>query len=179
MKNKFLIIVSVLIGLSALITAIFYNPVPKIVFIRTGQVMEQYLGTKEAEIIYKNRYNAFDSQLDSIEMAYNAIVDQYTLNKASMSKKEITAEELRLKNRYEEIQQFKAAGEQKLSDENNRYFEGVINQVNAFAKEYAIENNFDYILGTTKQGNLMYAKEEVDITDAFIKSLNEYYKRGR
>jgi outer membrane protein len=53
--------------------------------------------------------------------------------------------------------------------------EGVLNQVNSFIEEYSKNKGYDLVIGTTTSGNLLYAREYMDITDEVLKALNENY----
>jgi outer membrane protein len=51
----------------------------------------------------------------------------------------------------------------------------VLNQINSFVKVYAQKNGYKLIIGTTEDGNLMYADETLDITDDVLSELNIKY----
>jgi outer membrane protein len=52
----------------------------------------------------------------------------------------------------------------------------VLNQVNSYVKEYAKKHNYDIVYGTTMDGNILYGKEQYDITDDVLEYLNKQYR---
>jgi outer membrane protein len=53
----------------------------------------------------------------------------------------------------------------------------VLDSVMNFLKRYNEKYKFDYILGFTKGGNILYANDTLDITKNVIKELNEQYNK--
>ncbi|HOW30103.1 MAG TPA: OmpH family outer membrane protein [Bacteroidales bacterium] len=53
----------------------------------------------------------------------------------------------------------------------------VLDSVMNFLKRYNDKYKFDYILGFTKGGNILYANDTLDITNSVIKELNEQYSK--
>ena len=57
-----------------------------------------------------------------------------------------------------------------------RYNEQIWNQLNAYVKEFAQEKKYEMVLGTSGDGNVMYAAAELDVTDVAITFVNKKYK---
>jgi outer membrane protein len=57
----------------------------------------------------------------------------------------------------------------KVSDE---YTKEVYSKLNEFIKEFGKKNNYDIIIGTGGQGNIMYVDTNVNITNKLIKFVN-------
>lgn len=51
----------------------------------------------------------------------------------------------------------------------------VVNEVNAFLKEYGEEKGYTIIMAATEYGNIAYADEDLDITDEVLERLNKQY----
>jgi outer membrane protein len=51
----------------------------------------------------------------------------------------------------------------------------LIDSVMNFLKRYNEKYKFDYILGFTKGGNILYANDTLDVTNDVIKELNAAY----
>jgi len=56
--------------------------------------------------------------------------------------------------------------------------QSVLNQVNSFVEQYGKEKGYDIVFGTTNSGNLLYAKESMDITKEVLEALNANYSSG-
>jgi len=59
----------------------------------------------------------------------------------------------------------------------SQFDQQVFDQINKYIKSYAEENDIEYIIGVTGTGNLLYAKEENNITKDLIKYVNLKYKK--
>lgn len=57
----------------------------------------------------------------------------------------------------------------------NNYSEKVWNQLNSYVEQYGEENSFDVIIGMQGNGNVMYAREGVNITDEVVAYANQKY----
>jgi outer membrane protein len=55
----------------------------------------------------------------------------------------------------------------------------VLDSVMNFLKRYNEKYKFDYILGFTKGGNILYANDTLDITNDVIKELNDQYQKAK
>ena len=66
-------------------------------------------------------------------------------------------------------------------NEMNKYFSNEISiqvweRLNAYIQEFGEQNNYNLILGTRGDGNIMHAKEGLDVTEAFLKFANDRYE---
>lgn len=52
----------------------------------------------------------------------------------------------------------------------------VWNRLNVYIKEYGLKNDFTYIFGTQGGGNVMYAKEALDVTEELLEYVNAKYE---
>ena len=61
------------------------------------------------------------------------------------------------------------------AEEEEKLLKGVLNQVNAFVEEYAAEEGFDLVLGTTLSGSILYGTTGIDITEQVLQAMNQQY----
>ena len=94
---------------------------------------------------------------------------------------------LELRSKLEEMGQQLAAEEQNLyklrdsyamqiQEENSVMLRKVMNSIMDYLKEYSKGKKFQYILGNTFDGKILYADHTLEITADVIKGLNENYK---
>ena len=69
---------------------------------------------------------------------------------------------------------------QKFDEDNQRtyddYEKQIWKQVNQYMKDFGVENNYTYILGAEGSWQLMYAKENNNITKEVVEFINKKYK---
>ncbi|MEQ6118627.1 OmpH family outer membrane protein [Reichenbachiella sp. MALMAid0571] len=56
------------------------------------------------------------------------------------------------------------------------YTSRIWKRLNEYVGEYGVMNDYDFILGTYGEGNLMYATEKKDITNVVLEYVNDKYE---
>ena len=79
--------------------------------------------------------------------------------------------------REQELLRYRDAIQQQAQQENQRLTKAVLEEVNAYIKQYGKDKGYTFILGATENGNIVYAAEGTDITDDVLKGLNAQYDR--
>jgi outer membrane protein len=126
----------------------------KVAFILNQKVFNEFDGKKELEKKLSKVREANKSVIDSL----NNLI-QHTSN-------------------YGVIQMYKSSisdiqfAEQELTE---KYTSDLWNTINAGIKEFGEQKEYDFILGATGNGGLMYAKKGNDITDEVLRYLNKRY----
>jgi len=54
--------------------------------------------------------------------------------------------------------------------------DSIITKYKKVFKEYGKEKGYDYVFGTGEAANVLYAKDQYDVTKDIIKLVNEKYK---
>jgi outer membrane protein len=81
-----------------------------------------------------------------------------------------------LGQQQQQFLQYQQAIDEKIQEEDSKMMQEVLNQVNSFVESYALQNDYDLILGTTMSGNVLFGDKSLDITDALLAELNSHYK---
>ncbi|MFH1846544.1 MAG: OmpH family outer membrane protein [Candidatus Omnitrophota bacterium] len=80
-----------------------------------------------------------------------------------------TAKQEEINKQLAELQEFDRTVRQELLNEKNEMFREVIEDIQKVVVEIGKKENYDYILDSR---NIMYAKEQYDLTEEIIKQLN-------
>jgi outer membrane protein len=151
--------------------------VPKIAYIKSGDLVAKYAGMLEAKKMYKDKMSKWQSNIDTLQNDYQRSVSNYHLDQPKLSSPEKSKREELLKKQEMNIRQYVSSLEQKAQEEDQKMTEGVLNQINSFVKEYGQSHGYDVILGTTAEGNLLYGKDGIDITEEVLVELNKNYSK--
>ena len=167
-----LVIVAVLISGIALYQS---NHTLRVAYIRSADMVYSYDGMKEAQKKYQEKMQLWQSNVDTLKLELQRNFNKYTneLNKLS-AKNKLESQEL-LSKQQKNYTEYAQAIKEKSKIEEQKMTEGVLNQVNSFIEEYSKKQGFDLVIGTTNSGNLLYAKQYMDITENVLKALNENY----
>jgi len=108
---------------------------------------------------------------------YHKMISKYQLESASMSAGQKKEREESLRTQRQNVQNYITTLEKKAQEEDEKMTKAVINQINASIEEYAKSKGYDYVLGTTNEGNILYGVKSNDITDETLVYLNNQYKQ--
>ncbi len=148
---------------------------PKVAYIRSADMIYSYDGMKEAQKNFQDKMQAWQSNVDTLRLELERNFGKYNNEIGRLSMKEKAERQELLNRQQKNYTQYTQAISQKSKTEEQKMTEGVLNQVNSFVEEYSKAKGYDLVIGTTTSGNLLYAKEYMDITDEVLKALNENY----
>lgn len=161
---KQLIWIAALVIIVALVILGFYvgKNTRKLGYVNVSKVFEVFELKKKLEADLNKVQLAKQSYLDSIKLKVQTLSLSASLNK--------DVEELKKVYLLKENQFIK---EQEASFQE--YNEQIWKQLNQYIEDFGKDNKYDYLFGTTGQGNLMYANQQDDVTDLVIKYVNTKY----
>jgi len=162
-KNTFIAVANLLaiITLIIVLSIHFFSTKNEttIVHIDNAKVFSQFNLSKELSAIGMQQINPQKQKVDSL-------VSKFQQEDNLKSKEELQriflAENDKLKKMNDEI-----------SNQTNYQ---IWSRINQYAKDYGQEHQYEMILGTTGNGNLMYAETTLDVTDDFIAYANKKYE---
>ncbi|MCB0428701.1 MAG: OmpH family outer membrane protein [Flavobacteriales bacterium] len=149
---------------------------PHIAYVRSADLVYEFEGMKEAQKKFEAQSKSWDTNIETLKSELQASIDGYKANLKKMSAGEKTAEEEKITLQQQNLTRYMKSIEQKREDADNEMTQAVLNQINSFVEEFGQNKGFDMILGTTTSGNLLYAKDAIDITDEVLAALNKSYK---
>lgn len=139
---------------------------PQLAYVRSEVLINEFAGMQEARQQYQQKQQEWQAHLDTLRADY-----------ARLEQAGGSADELAFVARN--IQQFTARTEQLAQEEDQQMTQAVLDQVNAFVEQYGEEHGYDFILGTTQSGNLLYGNATLDITEELLRALNHHYNPAR
>lgn len=177
MNQKLLTIsVAVAIALSCFAVVYSYTQKPKIGYIKSTELFEGFVGMKEAKAKYEQKVGAWQANFDTLSKDYHQSLLRFDREYQQMGAKERAEKTTLLRSQMQNLEQYKQTIEEKFKKEDDALTQGVYNQVNTYVKQYGEEQGYTIILGTTNNGNILYGRDQVDITERVLKGLNDTYK---
>lgn len=159
---RIVIYIAAVIGL--LLTSCSNQDVPtKSVFMETAKVFEGFEMKKGYDLRMESDLGREMNLLDSLKQEVNTSIELGD---------SLTA--FKLRKQYYVIEQ---AYNQKFETLSTQYTTEVNDRLNEYIKAFAEENGYDYVLGSSGQGNIMYAKETLNVTDKLIEYINKKYAK--
>ena len=165
------LLVAVLLGFIVYVQ----RSIPKIGYVKTGVLVEKYKGMADASKELEKKMEKWQANVDTLQMNYQKSVDGYNSKYSRLSTKERTELKSMLDRQERAISEYVQNIEKQASEENVKLTKGVLAQLNTYIKKYAEQQKFDMIYGLTTEGNILYGKEALDITERILTGANNEY----
>lgn len=173
--KDYLFLAFIILGISLSVWAKL--TIPKTAYVRTADLVNGYLGMKEASNEFQKKSSGWQSDIDSLKRILQKEIDTYTQDSLTLSR-EKKKEKMKYINRLQnDLVEYTRTLSDKAGKEDEEMTQRVLNQVNSFIEQYGKEHGYTVILGTTSSGNIMYGDKSADITEPVLEALNNYYKK--
>ena len=146
----------------------------KIGYVDINKLYEAFEYKKKLALDYNAVKNARQRITDSLEMLLNQSAMEIE-NSKSFTLETEKKFEAQKRGVYQLVRQYEEDNAVLLAS----YDEKVINQLNAYIKEYGKSNGYDLLVGADKKGSILYGNEEMDVTEEVIEYVNNRYKGGK
>lgn len=141
-----------------------------IVYIQNLKLYSEFDLAKELDMQLQTFSNSRTRELDSLSMSLKNLTSELE------QMNEIPAETYQYYNDLRNAVMFREKSyEEELMSMSQEYDQQIWDRLNGYVKTFAEENDYDMILGATGDGNLMFAKDTLDITDELIMYCNNHY----
>lgn len=154
----------------------FFNRNNDIVYVDSFKLFSNYKGTIAVKGEYEKKLGTWKANIDTLTNEFNNEVSTYEKGKSKMSPKEKQLSEELLGNKRKQLENYRSAVADNAAKEDKETIAKVTSEINGFLKKYGESHRFEYILGATNTGNIIYAKHGKDITDDVLTELNESYQ---
>ncbi|PJJ59574.1 outer membrane OmpH-like protein [Hymenobacter chitinivorans DSM 11115] len=122
--------------------------------------MQEYHAATAQQQVFQAKAKVWQQRIDSLKTELDALPADGSAKRAY---------------REQELLRYRDAIQQQAQQEDQRLAKGVMEEVNAYIKQYGKEKGYRFILGATNQGNIVYAAEGTDLTDEILEGLNKQY----
>lgn len=175
--NKIFSGLTFLVAVSALVIAFVMNfkSEPRLGYVVNSALFEKSFLVKDTETMFEEKKRVWESNLDTLEKEIDSYIDAYKTNFNTFSEKQRIENENFIKKRQQEYFEYKKVIDENIEKEDEKLTLTVLNQMNNLIDEYGKRNDYDIIIGGNDSGNLLFAKEEYDITEEVLDFINEKY----
>ncbi len=149
---------------------------PRIAYVQTNYLLSNYQGFKDASMAYQQKSSVWKANIDTLASELDAMKADYEAEKSQLSSKEDDLTKELLRTRQQQLTQYREGIRQKAAQEDQAMTAKVVQEINAFLKEYGKKHNYKIIFGATDVGNIVYAEEAIDLTAEVLEALNRRYR---
>lgn len=148
-----------------------------IAYVIVDSVMHNYLYYQQLEKKYQNMVLAEENKLQKKAEAFQKDVQdfQYQLDNRIITTADAQAKEAELTNRQQQLYAEQQQKQQELAQKEQKLLEQLIDSVNACIKFYNADGKYKIILNNAYQSSVLYAEEELNITNDILKVMNARY----
>lgn len=154
---------------------------PSIVFVNIDSLLEGYNYFQEAQKQLETRAGRSEKELENkmknLEAEYMEAQRKAQSGEMTQSQMEKTEQELMKKQ--QELYKFREDATKRLAEEEQAMTKKIYTDLRDFLKQYQKESNYDFVLGYTPGGGILFANDSLDITDKVIKALNKNYSNKK
>lgn len=169
---------AIVIGLVVAVGYLFYTQNAQkedVVYIDVNVLMADYEGMKAAKTEFEKKSKVWQANVDSLIVDFQNELKVYEKERSKMTKKENELKQELLRNKQQQVGNYQQAIQRQSEEEDAKLSGEVVNEVNAFIKEYGKNHSYKIIIGANNSGNVLYAQEGVDITQEVLTGLNAEY----
>jgi outer membrane protein len=147
----------------------------KMGYVDTVRIFAEYRETVEAEEIYKKEVEAWKKKAEEMETELAQLREEIQSQSLMLSEEKLGEKKLALDQKYKEYQQYMndIFGEDgEAARRNKELTQPIVEKINGVISQIAESEGFTIIFDSA-QGNIVYAKKEMDITELVIEKLSE------
>jgi outer membrane protein len=141
-------------------------------YVNNTKVVSDYKEMKAAQEKWTKRNNEVRAELEEKAKQFQIEVEGYKNIMKSMSTANREKKEQELMVKQQDLQREQQAKMQEIQQGSQVEIDSIIGKVKSFIEDYGKKNGYTYIYGDTETSNILYGKEELNLTDTILEALN-------
>ncbi|MEX0313281.1 MAG: OmpH family outer membrane protein [Allomuricauda sp.] len=174
--NKLSLYISILALIASCVTFFLSFSKSELVYVDINRLVEGYERTKVERKAFSKKTNTMKANVDSLMVDWQTELKSYEKERLSMTKKELDLKQELLQTKQQQINNYQQAIQKQIQEEDKKMTQTVLNDINGFVSDYGKEHGYKIILGAKGDGNIMYAQDASDLTQAILHQLNNQYQ---
>lgn len=147
----------------------------KVAYVDSSRLINNYKGMTEARTAYQQKAQVWKANVDTLIHEVQLQIQKYEKESAKMTLRERELSKQLIQTKQQQAIDYQKATNEKATQEDNEMTRNVVDQINAYVKEYGKKHNCRIIFAATEYGNIAYASEDLDVTAEILEELNKRY----
>ena len=150
----------------------------RIVYVNTDTLLNQYDYYKDIVKAAENKRFRLENDLANKARSFQNKVAffQQKVQQGGMTQEQAQTTQMQLQQEEQNIVAFRDKSSQDLAKEEAKKTEDILNNIHTYLKDYnKTSDKYDMVIGYSKGGGVLYAKEDLDITKQVLEALNKKY----
>lgn len=147
----------------------------KIGYVDTIKIFSEYKETVEAEEIYRKEVEVWKKKAEEMEKELAALREEIQSQSLMVSEERLSERKLEFDQKAKEYQQYMTdifSEEGEAARRNKELTQPIVEKINGVIAKLAEEDGYTIIFDSA-QGNIVYAKKAIDLTDRIIELLGQ------
>ncbi|MBN1599622.1 MAG: OmpH family outer membrane protein [Bacteroidales bacterium] len=152
-----------------------------IVYINIDTVLNSYEMYFDIQADLQDKLKTSEAQLAGKEKSLRKEMEdfQYKIDRQLVTRSEAAEIQQQLMQKEQALYQLQNNLQLQLAEEEQVAQRKVLNSIMEYLKSLESTESYQFVLGTTFGGNILYAHEDLNITKMVINGLNEKYRRDK
>jgi outer membrane protein len=148
-----------------------------IVYVNVDSLLTKYEYFKDVRKVLESRRFQLENDLQTRARSLQNEVAFFQQRAPSMTQEQGRATEAALQKKQQDIVAYRDQSAQRLQGEEQSKNEELYNRIAAYLKKYNKQNKYEFVLGYTKGGGILFADPSLDATKRILDGLNAEYKQ--
>ncbi len=153
------------------------QPSGRIVYVNTDTLLNNYEYYKDVVKEFENKSFALENELQRKAQSFQNEVAlfQRRVQAGGLSEQQGLTQQAALQKKEQDIMLYRENAAANLQQEQAKKTDELLNSIHEYLKKYNKSDRYDMVIGYSKGGGVLYAKEDLDITQEVLKGLNDEY----
>ena len=169
------IIIAVLGVAIALLYFLHFTERQKLVYVDSAKLVNGYRGMEIARKEYQKKTSVWKANIDTLVVEIQKEIMKFEKESQRMTVKEKDLTKKLIQTKQQQLADYQKGIQEKAGQEDNQMTKKVLDEINAYIKEYGKKNHYRIILAATDYGNIAYAEDGLDRTEEVLEGLNKKY----
>ncbi|GAB3895801.1 hypothetical protein GCM10028803_12690 [Larkinella knui] len=151
-------------------------PVRKTVYVNVDSLLTNYDFFKDTRKVLESKRFQLDNELNNKGRSLQNEVAFFQQRAQTMTMEQGRATEAALQKKQQDLMAYRDRIVQQLAAEEQKKNEELYNQIYDYLKKVNKQNQYDFVMGYSKGGGILFADTTLDATKSIIGGLNKEYQ---
>jgi len=152
------------------------EPARKVVYVNVDSLLSKYELYKDTQKVLESKGFQLDNDLNAKGRSLQNEIAFFQQRAQTMTMEQARATEAALQKKQQDFVAYREQSAQRLAAEQQKKLEEVYNAIQAYIKEVNKNNQYEYVLGYTRGGGILFADPKLDQTSQLVAGLNKAYQ---
>jgi outer membrane protein len=153
----------------------------RIVYVNTDTLLNNYDLYKEVVKEFQNRQFALENELQKKSESFQNEVAlfQRRIQAGGMTQQQAETTQQQLQKKEQDILMYRDNAAQGLAEDQATRTDEILTKIQDYLEKHNSDDRYDMVIGYSKGGGVLYAKNNLEITKEVLNGLNEEYAASK